>query len=79
MFRLKKPDLEALRLQFAISKTEGRGGRRFAPYAFTEQGVAMLSSVLRSSRAVQVNLAIIEGIRAAARNAFESRRGAAQN
>jgi hypothetical protein len=38
---------------------DGRGGRRYLPYAFTEQGVAMLSSVLRSSRAVQVNIAIM--------------------
>jgi hypothetical protein len=37
----------------------GRGGRRFAPYAFTEQGVAMLSSVLRSERAAQVNVEIM--------------------
>ena len=37
----------------------GRGGRRYRPYAFTEQGVAMLSSVLRSLRAVQVNIAIM--------------------
>jgi aspartate oxidase len=36
-----------------------RGGRRYAPYAFTEQGIAMLSSVLHSSRAVQVNVAIM--------------------
>ena len=36
-----------------------QGGRRYAPYAFTEQGIAMLSSVLRSSRAVQVNVAIM--------------------
>jgi len=42
-----------------ISKNGGRGGRRYAPYAFTEQGVAMLSSVLRSQRAVQVNVAIM--------------------
>jgi hypothetical protein len=47
-----------LRLQFATSKT-GRGGRRYLLYAFTEQGVAMLSSVLRSERAVQVNIAIM--------------------
>jgi hypothetical protein len=45
-------------LQFATSKT-GRGGRRYLPYPFTEQGVAMLSSVLRSGRAVQVNVAIM--------------------
>ena len=41
-----------------ISK-KGRGGRRYLPYAFTEQGVAMLSSVLRSARAVEVNIAIM--------------------
>ena len=47
-----------MRFQTGTSKP-GRGGRRYAPYAFTEQGVAMLSSVLRSSRAVQVNVAIM--------------------
>ena len=41
-----------------ISNT-GRGGRRYLPYAFTEQGVAMLSSVLRTARAVEVNIAIM--------------------
>ncbi len=46
-----------LRSQFVISK--GRGGRRYLPYAFTEQGVAMLSSVLRSPRAIEVNIAIM--------------------
>ena len=44
--------------QNATSKP-GRGGRRKLPYAFTEQGIAMLSSVLRSDRAVQVNIAIM--------------------
>ncbi len=44
----------ALRSQIVISK-KGRGGRRYLPYAFTEQGVAMLSSVLRSARAVEMN------------------------
>jgi hypothetical protein len=48
----------ALRSQIVISK-KGRGGRRYRPYAFTEQGVAMLSSVLRSARAVEVNIAIM--------------------
>ena len=47
-----------LRSQFATSKAE-RGGRRYAPLAFTEQGVAMLSSVLNSERAVQVNIQIM--------------------
>lgn len=54
MFQLIKE--ETLRLQNATSK---RGGRRYAPYVFTEQGVAMLSSVLNSERAVQVNIAIM--------------------
>jgi len=49
---------EALRLQNATSKP-GRGGRRYQPYVFTEQGVAMLSSVLGSERAIQVNIAIM--------------------
>ncbi len=47
-----------LRFQTETSKSR-RGGRRYLPYAFTEQGVAMLSSVLRSARAVQVNIAIM--------------------
>ncbi len=59
MFQLNEKEVEALRSQIGTSKNEGRGGRRYAPYAFTEQGVAMLSSVLRSSRAVQVNIAIM--------------------
>lgn len=51
---------QILRSQFVTSKSgPGSGGRRFRPYAFTEQGVAMLSSVLRSPRAVQVNIAIL--------------------
>ena len=58
MFQLSSKDLDSLRFQFGTSKP-GPGGRRFAPYAFTEQGIAMLSSVLRSSRAVQVNVAIM--------------------
>ncbi len=47
-----------LRSQIVTSKS-GRGGRRYRPYAFTEQGVAMLSSLLNSERAVQVNIAIV--------------------
>jgi hypothetical protein len=49
---------ERLRSQIVTSK-KGRGGRRYRPNAFTEQGVAMLSSVLRSTRAVEVNIAIM--------------------
>ena len=59
MFRPGKRDTEFLRSQFVIAKPDGPGGRRFAPDAFTEQGIAMLSSVLRSQRAVQVNVAIM--------------------
>ena len=58
MFRLTAQELEHLRSQIVISKPE-RGGRRYAPYAFTEHGVAMLSSVLRSPRAVRVNIEIM--------------------
>jgi hypothetical protein len=58
MFQLTKVEAEALRSQFVISN-EGRGGRRYAPYVFTEQGVAMLSGVLRSERAIAVNIEIM--------------------
>jgi hypothetical protein len=57
MFQLKASEFKLLRSQFVISN--GSGGRRHRPYAFTEQGVAMLSSVLRSRRAVQVNIEIM--------------------
>lgn len=50
---------EAAALIFQSGRSKQRGGRRHNPYAFTEQGVAMLSSVLRSERAVQVNVAIM--------------------
>ena len=71
MFQLTEDEVEVLISQIAISKnvhsilkfqtgkSRGRGGRRHLPYAFTEQGVAMLSSVLRSPRAVEVNIAIM--------------------
>jgi hypothetical protein len=59
MFQLLAEEFASLRSQTVISKTAGRGGRRTAPYAFTEQGVAMLSSVLNSSRAIAVNIEIM--------------------
>lgn len=59
MFQLSKEEFAALRSQSGSSKGEGRGGRRYAPYVFTEQGVAMLSGVLRSKRAVAVNIEIM--------------------
>ena len=59
MFQLTKDEYDDfLRCQVGTSKP-GRGGRRYLPYAFTEQGVAMLSSVLTSRRAVEVNIAIV--------------------
>jgi len=58
MFQLTADEAEDLRCQIGTSK-KGRGGRRYLPFAFTEQGVAMLSSVLKSQRAIQVNVAIM--------------------
>ena len=58
MFGLTFEESSVLIFQFGRSKT-GRGGSRFLPNAFTEQGVAMLSSVLRSQRAIDVNVAIM--------------------
>lgn len=59
MFQLTKEEVEPLRFQIGMSKPAGRGGRRTLPYAFTQEGVAMLSSVLRSPRAIEVNIAIM--------------------
>ena len=72
MFQLTEEEADRLRCQFGTSEDDGksgheprflppdrRGGRRYLPYAFTEQGVAMLSSVLRSERAALVNIEIM--------------------
>ncbi|MFQ5953165.1 MAG: ORF6N domain-containing protein [Candidatus Omnitrophota bacterium] len=56
MFQLNKEEYDNLRFQFETSK---RGGRRYLPHVFTEHGILMLSSVLNSERAVQVNIAIM--------------------
>lgn len=58
MFRLSDQEFERLLSQIAIAK-KGRGGRRNPPLAFTEQGVAMLSAVLHSEKAIEVNIAIM--------------------
>ena len=58
MFQLTKEEAESLRSQIVTSNI-GRGGRRYLPRAFTEQGVAMLSSVLNSEQAIEVNIAIM--------------------
>jgi phage regulator Rha-like protein len=60
VFQLNKKEFEnfeSLRFQFG---TSNRGGRRYSPFVFTEQGVAMLSSVLTSKRAIRVNILIIK-------------------
>jgi len=59
MFELSAEELEHWRSQIVISNPGAKMGLRHAPYAFTEQGVAMLSSVLRSRRAIGVNIAIM--------------------
>ncbi|MBP5590707.1 ORF6N domain-containing protein [bacterium] len=60
MFQLNESEFEFLRSQIATSKTETRGGRQYLPYVFTEQGVAMLSAVLKSDTAVQTSIMIME-------------------
>jgi phage regulator Rha-like protein len=71
MFQLSKEEFEDLRFQFETSEksdhplrfqietSKGRGGTRYLPYAFTEQGVAMLSGVLNSDKAINMNIAIM--------------------
>src|SRR5438094_7125747 len=59
MFQLSAEEARNLRSQFATSSSADYGGRRYLPYAFTEQGVAMLSSVLTSPRAVAVNVLVM--------------------
>ena len=58
MFQLTKEEFENLRFQNGTSKGE-HGGRRFMPYVFTEQGIAMLSSVLQSEQAIAINIQIM--------------------
>jgi len=58
-FVLDPQEFATLRSQFATSKSEARGGTQYLPMAFTEQGVAMLSTVLNSKRAIDVNIAIM--------------------
>ena len=59
MFELTKTEFEIWRRQFGTSNHSDKMGLRYAPYAFTEQGVAMLSSVLNSEKAIKVNIQII--------------------
>ena len=59
MFQLTREEAEALRSQFVTSSHASHGGRRYLSHMFTEQGVAMLSTVLNSERAIAVNIAIM--------------------
>lgn len=59
MFELTKEEFENWRSQFVMSNEANKMGLRYAPFAFTEQGVAMLSSVLKSKKAIQVNISIV--------------------
>lgn len=58
MFQLTYEEKDILRCQIGISK-EGKGGRRYQPFVFTELGVAMLSSILSSEKAALVNISIM--------------------
>jgi hypothetical protein len=75
MFQLTPEELRSLRFQFGTSKA--RGGLRYRPYAFTEEGVAMLSSILKSDRAIRVNVAIMRTF-VRLRQTLESNRELAQ-
>ncbi len=59
MFQLSSEEAGILRSQIVTSKSDARGGRRYLPFAFTEQGVAMLSTVLKSKQAIAVNIEIM--------------------
>lgn len=75
MFELNNEEFDRLRCQIGTSNT--RGGRRYLPLAFTEHGVAMLASVLRSPRAVQVNIDIMRAF-ARMRHLLQSHRALAR-
>ena len=82
MFQLTKEEYEAVKIQvknsepgnslrFQIETSNGRGGNRYLPYVFTEQGVAMLSSVLHSDKAIQMNISIMRAFIETRRLAFQ--------
>ena len=58
MFQLSEDEWNSLRSQI-VTSNKIRGGRRYTPYVFTEQGVSMLSSILKSKRAIEVNISIM--------------------
>jgi len=69
-FQLSENEMENLRSQF-VTSNEMHGGRRYLPFAFTEQGVAMLSAVLKSSVAIAVSIEIIEAFVSLRRNQYQ--------
>jgi hypothetical protein len=82
MFQLTNEEYETVKFQtnnlesgtslrFQIGTSKGRGGNRYLPYAFTEQGVAMLSSVLHSDKAIQMNISIMRAFVEIRRLAFQ--------
>ena len=71
MFQLNESEMEILRSQFVTSSW---GGRRYLPYAFTEQGVAMLSTVLRSETAIKVSIQIMNAFVAMRKFLFSNAR-----
>jgi hypothetical protein len=78
MFELSKKEFDSLRTQFATLET-GRGKySKYLPFAFTEQGVAMLSSVLNSDRAIEMNIAIMRAFVALRQLAVQSKELAEQ-
>ena len=63
MFELTKDEYNTLRTQFATLDNRGRGKHsKYSPFAFTEQGIAMLASVLRSPKAIEVNIQIVRAL-----------------
>ena len=70
MFQLNREEWKSLISQIVISKNEKRGGTQKLPYVFTEHGVAMLASVLRSKKAIKINIAIVEAFIALREFAF---------
>src|SRR5258708_25412358 len=59
-FQLSNQEVVALKSQFVISKSEGRGGRRHAPYVFTEHGTIMAATILKTPRAIDLSVFVVD-------------------
>ena len=73
MFQLTSEEYEDLKVRSQIATSAKGGGRQYLPYVFTEQGVAMLSSVLHSERAIQINIQIMDTFVAMRKWAIENK------